>query len=555
MTNGKDSGIIDYCKPRLVFLNQSLRLALAIAARQAERMKPERYRQRFGEQIRLGAYAAAAATLDSWLARAPQAFEPRLHRIQLDLLNGAYQRAHDAAGGLMSDSDCPPELALETSGCLKSFALHDNLVAWAQRYPWRHKMRAQDLAHIAVNLSAVNAHQLALEWADSGVAKAPTDPVCLVNRALILNYLGQFERARGDLSQVIAGSRHSAMAHWILARLDRQTEDSNHVAAIRQAMAAPELAAGERAFLGYALFKELDDLGDHAGAWASLQTGSNAARVGKPYARATQELLFAGIKRAFEVGIANNDVGRNEDQVPIFILGMHRSGTSLIERMLGADPEVCDLGETERLPVALQYGADLRCEQTPDVSLLARSARIDYRLVRKVFNESARSQTQGRRFATEKSPSNFLNIGFIAQALPHAKILHLRRDPLDLCFANYREHFGAQVTHTRALEDLIHYHGLYRDLMRHWHDCYPGFILDVDYEQLVRDPQAESKRVFDFCGLRWQASVVDLTRRVADPVATLSSVQVRQAINTASIGRWRPYAQWLGALTDAFPPG
>ncbi|MDZ4814223.1 MAG: sulfotransferase [Pseudomonadota bacterium] len=518
-------------------------------------MKPERYRQRFGEQVRDGALAAAAATLDSWLARAPQAFEPRLHRIQLNLLSGAYQRAHDAAGGLMSQSDCPPELALETTGCLKAFALHDTLVAWAQRYPWRHKIRAQDLAHIAVNLSAVNAHQLALEWADSGVAKAPTDPVCLVNRALILTYLGQFDRARADLCQVIAGSPHSAMAYWILARLDRQTEDSNHVAAIRQALAAPELAASERAFLGYALFKELDDLGDHAGAWASLQTGSKAARVGRPYSRATQELLFAAIKRAFDAGIANNAVGGDEDPVPIFILGMHRSGTSLIERMLGADPEVCDLGETERFSVALQYAADLHCEQTPDVSLVARSARIDYGLVRKVFNESARMQTQGRRFVTEKTPGNFLNIGFIAQTFPHAKILHLRRDPLDLCFANYREHFGAQVTHTYALEDLIHFHGLYRDLMRHWHDRYPGFILDIDYEQLVREPEAESRRVFDFCGLRWQASVVDVTRRVADPVSTLSSVQVRQAINTASIGRWRPYAQWLGALTEAFPAG
>ncbi len=448
--------------------------------------------------------------------------------------------------------DCPPRLALEAALCLKSFALHDVLIAWAGHYAHRQQMPARDVAHVATVLSGIGAHALALEWADEGVAKSPGDAVCEVNRALILNYLGEFDRSRNSLERVIATSRHQAMAYWLLARLRRQTPETQHVAAMRQALAAPDLAAEDRAFLGYALFKELDDLGDHAQAWTALQAANQAARINAPYHTMAQEHLFSAIKgmRLPEHGVAV-ELGEAE-QVPIFIVGLHRSGTSLIERILGASPEVHDLGETERLSAALRYGADLYCERVPDLSLLTRAARIDFSEVRRAFDEAARAQSCGKRFVTEKSPGNFLNIGFIRQAFPRAKILHMRRDPIDLCFANYREHFAAQVTHTHTLQDLVHYHGLYQDLMRHWHDCYPGFVMDVHYEQLVRDPEAESRRVYAFIGLDWRSDVVAIERRSTQPVATLSSVQVRQPVNTASIGRWRPYAPWLDVLTDAF---
>lgn len=515
-------------------------------------MTPDRYRQRFGQQVRDGLYIAAAKTLNDWQVQSPAAFEPRFHRIQLHLLSGACRNARDSAAELMARPDCPPRLALEAALCLKSFALHDALISWAGNYAQRQQMPARDIAHVATVLSGVGAHALALEWADAGVAKSPGDAVCEVNRALILNYLGEFDRSRISLERVIATSRHQAMAYWLLARLRRQTPETQHVAALRQSLAAPDLAAEDRAFLGYALFKELDDLGEHAQAWAALQAANQAARIHTPYHAIAQEHLFSAIKgmRLPEQELA---VECSEaQQVPIFIVGLHRSGTSLIERILGASPDVHDLGETERLSAALRYGADLYCERVPDLSLLTRAGRIDFREVRRIFDEAARVQSCGKRFVTEKSPGNFLNIGFIRRAFPHAKILHMCRDPVDLCFANYREHFGAQVTHTHALQDLVHYHRLYQNLMRHWHDSYPGFVLDVHYEQLVRDPETESRRVYAFIGLDWQSDAVAIERRGAEPVATLSSVQVRQPVNSASIGRWRPYASWLGELTDAF---
>ncbi len=262
---------------------------------------------------------------------------------------------------------------------------------------------------------------------------------------------------------------------------------------------------------------------------------------------------MSAIKRVQWNSLRPDADGRPADQVPVFIVGLHRSGTSLVERILGASPDAHNLGETERLSAALRYGADMHTESVPDIALLTRTGQIDFLRVRKVFEEVARAQSGGKRFVTEKSPANFLNIGFIQQALPHARILHMRRDPIDIRFANYREHFAAQVTHTHALDDLIDYHGLYEDLMRYWRACSSGFVLDVDYERLVSDPETEARRIFTFVGVEWRADAVAIERRTADPVATLSSVQVRRPVNTASIGRWRAYAPWLAKLIDAFP--
>lgn len=517
-------------------------------------MKPDRHRAPFFQQLQQGLYAAAADTLAAWIVKTPGAFEPRLHQIQLDFVCGHYRRAHAGAAHLTVDRDCPPEWALEAIDCLKSFALHDALIDFARHYPHRMMMSARSLSQAAISLSGIGAHDLALEWVELAVRKAPADPLSLVHRALILGYLGTFDRARADLECVLAGPRRVAMAFWMRARLDRQTDRVNHVAEIRHALDSGGLIGAERAFLCHALFKELDDLGEYAAAWAALEDGNRAARIGRRYDRASEEQVFNAIKRAFpsEIVTRGSDPTAIET-VPIFIVGLHRSGTSLIERILGAAENVHDLGETDRFAVAMRYGADRVSERVPDVAMLSAQDGIDYALVRKTFDAAARKQSRGKRFVTEKTPANFLNIGAIGRALPHARILHMRRDPRDLCFANFRELFGERVVHTSDLADLVHYHHHYQDLMSHWHRTCPGFILDVDYEKLVARPAEESRRVFEFCGLAWREDLIDRAQQRTEPVSTLSSIQVRQPVNTRSIGRWRAYAPWLQVLIQAFP--
>ncbi|MGY3265098.1 hypothetical protein ACVWZN_001171 [Lysobacter sp. HA35] len=154
------------------------------------------------------------------------------------------------------------------------------------------------------------------------------------------------------------------------------------------------------------------------------------------------------------------------------------------------------------------------------------------------------------RWFTDKLPSNFLNIGYIANALPHAKILHMVRDPVETCFSNLRELFSDANPYSYDLEELAHFHGQYRRLMAHWHHAFPGRILDVDYGRLTREPEVVMREVAHFCGLDFDPSMTH-TRASKRSVATASAVQVREGIQVRGIPKWAPYERQLQPLIRA----
>ena len=392
----------------------------------------------------------------------------------------------------------------------------------------------------------------ALPLYERALAVMGRHPAFLYDLAVARHHTGDSAGAEAILDALLNRAPKFGHACYLRSTLRRQTDARNHVRELEQRLAAGFPTADARVACLFALAKEREDLGQDAASFSALAEGAALKRQNLTYDAAAERDAIDGIRKAYTQAVMQTEVAGHEQGGAIFIVGMHRSGTSLMERMLGANADVCAMGETERLAAAVRYGADRFSEQIPDVALLAEVGQINFDLIRQAFNTAAQKQTRGKRFVTEKTPGNFLNIGFIQRALPNAKIVHMRREPVDLCFANYRELLGKSLTHANALDDLIHYHHGYENLLQHWQQIYPGRILDVDYEQLVQYPEAQSQRVFEFCGLPWQPEMVDLTRRISEPVSTLSSVQVRQPVNTASIGRWRPYAQWLGDLTDQF---
>lgn len=527
-------------------------------------MNIDRQNRRLQQYLQAELVDAATQTINAWLDFDPSAFEPKFARVRLDVQRGDFRQACDRIHALVAAQQCPAALVLEVLNCLNTFAAHDAMIEFAEKCQHRNVLPARDLTESAITLSRVGAHLIAVKWADDAVTKAPDDVVCQVNRALIFSYLGNFESARVDLNHVIQNSRFSAMSLWLLSRFSQQSPTSNHVQAIQKELSRSDVHPRDRAFLAYALFKELNDLAQHAHAWVALELGMKVSQQADPYKAAAQSAKFTAIKQAFSSNNAEvNGLPACDAPVrlvekpdmpetPIFIVGMHRSGTSLIERILGSSPDVFDFGESQRLDAAIRYAANWFAPDVPDLELLRRSASMDYSVLASTFLNLGAKQSEGKRFTTEKTPRNFLNIGFILRAMPNAKIIHMRREPIDLCFANLRELFGVGVNHTYSIPDLIHYHGLYLDLMQHWHALYPDQILDVHYENLVQNPKVEAQRVFEFCGIEWNVDYLDLASRTDAPVATLSSVQVRQPINAASIGKWHPYAPWLGELVAAF---
>jgi tetratricopeptide (TPR) repeat protein len=511
-------------------------------------MRSDRRRQRIASHVAHGEYRSALATPDAWRAREPDLLETELLHARIDLGRGRLRAATERAVPAIRTRDCPPALAFEVVQCLRLLVEHDALIDWAAAWPRRHELPPADAARIAAALETVGAHALASEWIESAVACAPDDATVRVNRALVRSYGGDFVGAREDAERAIASPADPAIAHWMLARLARARPDNHLVEQLRERLHGASDDDAE--FLQFALFKQLDDLGDADAAWQALDAGCQLVRARLQYDRVASERLFATLQRRFPLHAPFAAV-RSDEPLPIFIVGMHRSGSTLLESMLAAHPRTYSYGESQRLSGALRHAADHPCPALVDEAIVDAAASLDWDLVRDRFLDTGRRLFGDARQVTEKMPGTFQLIGFIRHALPDAKIVHLRRDPMDLCFANLRELFADGVAHAYSQDDLAHYHALYLDLMRHWHAVYPGFVLDVDYEDLVRDPSATSRRVYEFCGLDWSSRVVDPQAWAARPINTLSSFQARQPVNTASIGRWKRYATQLQPLRAA----
>jgi hypothetical protein len=301
--------------------------------------------------------------------------------------------------------------------------------------------------------------------------------------------------------------------------------------------------------LGFALHAELDRLGRHDEAWRALELGCRAKRATLQYAAADTEALVAALIDSMP-GDAPGAPAPAGARVPVFITGMHRSGTTLLEQLLSAHPDVRGIGELYDFTSAMRDATDHHCRGVIDRTLVQRTAAVEFARVGERYLAGVEWRLGAERFFTDKLPSNFLNIGYIARALPQAKILHMVRDPVETCFSNLRELFSDANPYSYDLGELAHFHGQYRRLMAHWHHALPGRVLDVDYARLTQEPEAVMREVSAFCGIDFDPAMLD-TRASRRSVATASAVQVRQGIQQREVPKWAPYAAQLEPLVRA----
>jgi hypothetical protein len=242
--------------------------------------------------------------------------------------------------------------------------------------------------------------------------------------------------------------------------------------------------------------------------------------------------------------------GKNFDgPTPIFVVGLPRSGTTLLDRILDNHSQVRSAGERSEFPRQLRWIADCHGQELIDEKLIARLQRIEFAELGRRYLEQTQWRAQGHRFYVDKLPANYMLAGVIRRALPQAPILHMVRDPMDVCFSNYKAMFGDAYAHSYDMSALAAHYRRYRRLMRHWHALMPGAIFDVNYNALVTDPESVARRVFDRCGLNYEPGCTDTTRNVS-AIDTLSSAQVREPIHARTLGEWRRYESQLGPLVE-----
>jgi tetratricopeptide (TPR) repeat protein len=370
----------------------------------------------------------------------------------------------------------------------------------------------------------------------------------------LLRTVGRQPEAIEEYHAAIAASPDSGEAWWSLANLKTYRFAEDEIARMRTVEAVPAIGLVDRYHLCFALGKALEDQGRYEESWAFYERG-NALKHAEirhlPQITETQARLSRQVCTK-EFFAARQEWGA-ADPDPIFILGLPRSGSTLIEQILASHPQVegtQELAHVQRIVMELRgRAADSDTPRYPGV--LAELTAQDFLGLGKRFLTETRVYRQtGRPFFIDKMPNNFRDIGLIHLMLPNAKIIDARREPMGCCFGNLKQLFASGQEFSYNITDIARYYRTYLEIMQHWNMALPGRILTVHHEDVVADVEGSVRRILDFCGLALEPACLEF-HKTARSVRTASSEQVRQPISRDGLDQWRNYEPWLASLRGA----
>ena len=369
--------------------------------------------------------------------------------------------------------------------------------------------------------------------------------------------LGRFDEALQATEQAIKYGPKNISAYANLAEIktftSRQDPRLDKMLKLRDEM--EQLNSDQQIQLHFAIGKAFDDLDCPDEAFPHFAQGAAIKRAGLAYSEGETLGLFERIKTEFTAEVVQRLSGHGaETQLPIYVFGMPRSGTTLVEQMLASHPMVKGAGEIRvvydamgefraRVPNNRAYPELLRDVRVADLQFLALS----------VTDRLSHYWPQALRI-TDKMTTNYPFLGILHLAMPKAKFVHVRRNPVDTCLSCFSKYFVAGASYSYEVGELARYYKGYAALMEHWREVLPqGAFIDVDYEELVGDFETQSKRILDYCELAWDPGVLSFYK-TERAVQTASAAQVRQPLFSTSVGRWRKYEKHLGPLLNELGP-
>jgi tetratricopeptide (TPR) repeat protein len=464
-----------------------------------------------------------------------------------------YAEAADEVARAIEADPAKAEYLAQHARCLALLKREPEARSAAERAQALEPRDALTLDTLGVVWSRLAEHARAADVFHRAVLAEPDNAGYQYNLAASLRFLGRFDEAEQAYEAAVRAAPTLYRAHSALSELRKQAPERNHVERLLGLLPG---AAGDidgELHLRHALAKEYEDLGDYDRAFEHLVAGKTRKRGALRYSVDDDLALFVEVERLFGERLLAAPAGGCASDEPIFVVGMPRSGTTLVERILSSHSHVLSAGELQNFGVCVKRMAGTPSRRVLDGATLVRAAALDFGTLGRRYIDSTRPTTGSKPRFVDKMPLNYFYLGVIRLALPNARIVCVRRDPLDTCVSNFRQLFAVTFSYYNYaydLRDLGRYYAAFARLMTHWERTLGGAMLRVQYEDLVRDPEAETRRLLEFCRLPWEPDCLRFHENAA-PVATASAVQVRAPLNDKSIGRWRRYEAHLGPLREA----
>jgi tetratricopeptide (TPR) repeat protein len=445
-----------------------------------------------------------------------------------------------------------PRLLLQRAQCLLALGQISRACEAAAAAQLRATTDAAVLDAIGNVFTRASDQPRALAAFEQAIALAPDEPHFTFNRAAVRRFLGDLDGAERDYDRVIRQKPDDYEAYLNRSELRQQSSDRNHTAELEARLMHGVAGWHGEVALRYALAKEFEDLGQHDRSFEHLARG---ARVRREHLRydigmdvATVEWIMEAYPAEWSAAVSSSAAIKDASGTPIFIVGLPRSGSTLVERILGSHSSIRAAGELPHFALAVVAGASGSGHgPTSRRELVRQSAGMDFaRLGREYLSRVRAAGIAAERF-TDKMPLNYLYCGLIQRALPGARIVHVRRGAMASCYAMFKTLFKDGYPFSYDLEELGRYYAAYRRLMDHWQTALPGCIHELSYEALVADQEAQTRRLLEFCGLEWEQGCMQFQANTT-ATTTASAAQVRRPLYATAVAQWRHYARQLEPL-------
>jgi tetratricopeptide (TPR) repeat protein len=390
----------------------------------------------------------------------------------------------------------------------------------------------------------------ALPFYERAVALAPETTGFRYNLATAQRMTGDLSGAEASLDRVIAAAPEDVQAHYTRADLRTQTWDCNHIEEMVRLLGTARRHPREEIMLCFAIAKELEDVARYEDSFAYLKRGCDLQRRSMIYDVADDVATIDHLVRVHDGSAIGHSAGADAAE-PIFVIGLPRSGTTLVEQILGCHSAVQAAGELQAFPAETMKAVHRDADRAVGkLEFVQRAWALDSAALGQAYLDATRLAMGAKRRFVDKQPLNYLYAGLIARALPSARIVAVARDPMDGCYAMYKALFTNAYPFSYDLDDLGRYCAAWHRLLRHWQSTLGERLLIVQYEDLVANQEAESRRIIEHCRLPWEDSCLAFHEH-RSAVTTASAAQVRRPVYSTSVGKWRRFERQLAPLAEA----